>query len=524
MNNMNPIFSLKNFRSFGNEGADFELAPITILTGCNSAGKSSLVKALMLLTKRPSLKGWNMAGERYSPSMYLKASSSDLRLGGYKNIVNVLSKDGTIELSYCMWSSFLHEEVVCKRFYREKGGALSDGVLSIFSIEKMDGTYIYNGTMNTYIDEEPFDAIVGDEHFDAIFSNYQRFVLAYRYDKYIRSLDESYFEGQKSEKIDLYSNITSQKEKVLEDLKELGLSVSDMEEYSIDAFRALNKILLADNESSLVRFQRERLTAEEKEKLQQQIFYNCVINEIVSPWFLQKLSFVDSSTNKISRIYNVEDTDKFSQILCKLVNYTRSSEYSTGLFVNKWLAKFGIGDKLIIVGSDEGMGVKIYLENNGVRRLLADEGYGITQLASLLLQMDILKNKYQYETFENGEVTNAYRSSFISIEEPEVHLHPKFQSMLADLFVEAYQNYNIHFIIETHSEYLIRKLQVLVADKENKLTANDVSLNYVEKDENGVSTNRKIEILEDGRLNGCFGKGFFDEAGELSRQLFNLSF
>jgi AAA15 family ATPase/GTPase len=35
MKNTNPIFSLKNFRSFGEEGADFELAPITVLTGCN---------------------------------------------------------------------------------------------------------------------------------------------------------------------------------------------------------------------------------------------------------------------------------------------------------------------------------------------------------------------------------------------------------------------------------------------------------------------------------------------------------
>ena len=50
MKNTNPIFTLKNFRSFGEDGADFELAPITVLTGCNSAGKSSLVKALMLLS------------------------------------------------------------------------------------------------------------------------------------------------------------------------------------------------------------------------------------------------------------------------------------------------------------------------------------------------------------------------------------------------------------------------------------------------------------------------------------------
>ena len=94
-------------------------------------------------------------------------------------------------------------------------------------------------------------------------------------------------------------------------------------------------------------------------------------------------------------------------------------------------------------------------------------------------------------------------------------MHPKYQSLLADMFVEAYQKYNIHFIIETHSEYLIRKLQVMVADKENNLTPNDVSLNYVEKDKNGVSSNRKIEILEDGRLSEPFGPGFFDESKSL---------
>ena len=59
----------------------------------------------------------------------------------------------------------------------------------------------------------------------------------------------------------------------------------------------------------------------------------------------------------------------------------------------------------------------------------------------------------------------------------------------------------------------------MVADKEHPLTSNDVSLNYVEKDENGVSTNRKIEILEDGRLSESFGPGFFDEADMLAMEL-----
>ena len=43
-------FSLKNFRVFDNkQGATFNLTPITILTGCNSSGKSSVVKAILLL-------------------------------------------------------------------------------------------------------------------------------------------------------------------------------------------------------------------------------------------------------------------------------------------------------------------------------------------------------------------------------------------------------------------------------------------------------------------------------------------
>ena len=84
------------------------------------------------------------------------------------------------------------------------------------------------------------------------------------------------------------------------------------------------------------------------------------------------------------------------------------------------------------------------------------------------------------------------------------------------------RKYNIHFIIETHSEYLIRKLQVMVADKENALIPNDVSLNYVEKDEEGISHNRQINVLEDGRLSEPFGPGFFDEATDLSMRLLKM--
>ena len=46
---MNTHLSIKNFRAFDNKGVSIDLRPMTILTGCNSSGKSSIAKALILL-------------------------------------------------------------------------------------------------------------------------------------------------------------------------------------------------------------------------------------------------------------------------------------------------------------------------------------------------------------------------------------------------------------------------------------------------------------------------------------------
>ena len=43
-------FQIKNFRVFGNRETFVDIAPITILTGCNNSGKSSITKALCLMS------------------------------------------------------------------------------------------------------------------------------------------------------------------------------------------------------------------------------------------------------------------------------------------------------------------------------------------------------------------------------------------------------------------------------------------------------------------------------------------
>ena len=134
----NPIFSLKNFRSFGEAGADFELAPITVLTGCNSAGKSSLVKALMLLSGQPEeLKTTSSSYdiERCEPAVDLNINTKRLMLGQFDKVMNDKAENKKLYFSYRIWSDYIQEEVVVKRqFIPNRGDVLNNGELAIFTI------------------------------------------------------------------------------------------------------------------------------------------------------------------------------------------------------------------------------------------------------------------------------------------------------------------------------------------------------------------------------------------------------
>lgn len=553
--NMNPVFSLKNFRSFGEDGADFELAPITVLTGCNSAGKSSLVKALMLLSQATE----TMTSEFDEPfsriienvrGVDLLVSSKDLCLGNYTKILNKNSNEGMVELSYTIWSSILKEKVHIIRIYKEDSkDTLQNGQLVGIYIKKNDGTLIYGkgpGVKNlnnpSLNEDECFNRDCLQDVINQIDVLSDYYLKRNEYDDAKMRLEvlqknQERFKEEKDNFEEVQHNIKKEYDKAKIDFEQAKNRVensnvsredfakieegyrTEKEEYctieSMDIYRKWRSNEIKRDfggEFGLERF---------GYNLNDSDFLNILAEEVLNPLFIKDIKYVSSSSAMISRLYSVDEKDKLNVALKLFLQRKKSFKNGRpdfpdvdwvfpGQFITRWIQKFGIGDKIEIVGTDEGLGVVIYLYKNGQKSLLADEGYGITQLFSLLLHIDNMMLEHN-------------KPYLICVEEPEIHLHPKYQSLLADMFVEAYQKYNIHFIIETHSEYLIRKLQVMVAEKENALSPNDVSLNYVEKDENGVSTNLKIEIMEDGRLGSSFGEGFFDEAGSLSRKLFTLN-
>lgn len=515
-----PIFSLKNFRSFGDDHNDFELAPITVLTGRNSSGKSSLVKAMLLLSKQLN----QPLGSRcpdYFASAYFKTSFQGLNLGGFSSVINEQATDCMLTLSYRIWSVFLNEEVVCKRTYhKNENDGINIGKLCSLTIENTNGDKIYQGHFPT-LEDRPTLEDIDLSDLPTLEEENETYV-----DENDLIISKYYKHGEWNHEI------------IEKSLNQSGLEYKEISSLIRD--RGLNRFVWYDSLIAAIATRLVGETETEKEKKEREerhkanAYRTLVFDEIVAPWFLRDISYIDSSTNEIQRTYNVKNKDKFSQIIDRLINQNDREKEIMGnddnLFqssytvTSKWLKLFGIGDSVEIcrLWSDE-ESIQVYVNKDGKRKLLADEGYGITQLVSIILQLELCKPQLIVLDFNENEKYTLKRTKTIYIEEPEVHLHPQYQSMLAEMFAETYLNHGIRFVIETHSEYLIRKFQVLVADKDSKLKASDVSLNYVDKGLDGVATNRKIGIADDGRLMDSFGEGFFDEAGGLSRQLLKLS-
>jgi hypothetical protein len=150
--------------------------------------------------------------------------------------------------------------------------------------------------------------------------------------------------------------------------------------------------------------------------------------------------------------------------------------YKADSFLTHWIGKDGFGIcKSISVESVMG-GAAIVLKlikNDGTERYLTDEGFGLTQLISMLIKIEtaiinargVKYNNFLHQSELDGLDTLKfyYEQQTIAVEEPEIHLHPDYQAKLAEMFMAA-SEYNIHFIVETHSEYLIRKSQVIVSN------------------------------------------------------------
>lgn len=144
--------------------------------------------------------------------------------------------------------------------------------------------------------------------------------------------------------------------------------------------------------------------------------------------------------------------------------------------VNLWLRKFGMA---VNVHDIKQFIHAIKVRQNGLDMDLTDVGFGISQVLPVIVQGFL---------GANGTTT--------VIEQPEIHLHPKMQAELADLSIDITKTNQSRLIIETHSEYLLKRLRRRIA--EGHMAAADVAIYLVNGSAASRRTKSTLEELEIG--------------------------
>jgi hypothetical protein len=127
-----------------------------------------------------------------------------------------------------------------------------------------------------------------------------------------------------------------------------------------------------------------------------------------------------------------------------------------------------------------------------------DVGIGISQVVPVIV------------TALDGE------ERLLAIEQPELHIHPRLQAAIGDLFIESIHKNKHCFIIETHSEHLILRLLRRIRETEKgtapadrQLRTNELGIYYL-KQENGSTTASRIDVDVKGEFIQPWPDDFFE--------------
>jgi hypothetical protein len=253
---------------------------------------------------------------------------------------------------------------------------------------------------------------------------------------------------------------------------------------------------------------------------------NCIeiiFNEIIGNSFhkLTNIDIIPAFKGNGTRYFQAGESiqsylTKAAINLIETKNFNKDQYEKNIDFIKKWIGneKFDIAKDIEIVNIGNRNIYTIELMDSKNRIInITDMGFGVSQLISVLLSISF----YSPEKYQNKDKPIFY------LEEPESNLHPNWQSLLMELIIEINQKFGIRFIIETHSEYMIRKLQNLVSKK--IINNDEVKIYYFNSDKHVTKEEPKVKemiLREDGILSTSFGPGFFDEAVKLTVELLKI--
>ncbi len=224
--------------------------------------------------------------------------------------------------------------------------------------------------------------------------------------------------------------------------------------------------------------------------------------EFEMPDFLGRISWIAPIRTEPKRTYD--------QIIQKHIS---SEGEHTPYLIKKMLAKNKTSEKFLRF-------IEKFGKESSLFNTISITKYGESESAPFKLNVILNKNELSIDSVGYGvsqcmpiivDLFATRKKIGFAIQQPEVHLHPKAQATLGDLFFEYATKDNKKFFIETHSDYIIDRFKNNYKKKKNKDDVKNLKsqLLFFERKEDGNHV-YSIGIDKDGEYSGNQPESFRD--------------
>lgn len=498
---------IKNFKPFSQTEA-VTMAPITLIFGPNSAGKSSIIQSLIMMTQ-------SINGQKSKVNSDLITKGSLVDLGNYASIIHRHETDRTLSFEY----EFTQQNRPVKR-----SEELAEIVKVTMNFNSRDSKGISSPSLNEYqftartragdidiqvtrsgkVNIERGDLDANDEKEDVMVGDLFEFGKKTNFAEIINYVANRMNARGMSESKNLNKifGSTLQSMKIRKGISSIYSRFMSTTPPYLPTNLAISQ---KDREVSI----RNRDDKHWFQRGVEELLHRC---DLKIKRELSNIIYLAPLRSYPSRYYFMEGAPNEyvgsrGEDVVPILFQSKSSEGERSSLIkklNQCCKDFGIpytfevtnkgdpitGDVIVLTLKDTRTGVKVGP---------SDVGFGIGQLLPILVQGMIL-----------SEDSKGAASRIICVEQPEIHLHPRLQAAMADFFINtAAKNNNIQWILETHSEALITRLQRRIREK--KITNRDVSILYINPVGKKGSTIQELRLDEDGEFIDLWPDGFFVE-------------
>lgn len=215
--------------------------------------------------------------------------------------------------------------------------------------------------------------------------------------------------------------------------------------------------------------------------------------------FLDSIIYIGPNRPYIKRFYSASDISGDELVWNMFTNDLARKKVVE--LVNYWLSEFEIGYQIKKTTYDSLSGTDIVSpelvhinSHNGLPFAFSDVGQGLTHLLPVIVTL------------------MAKTDSFVIIEDPEVHIHPRLQAALGDLFIGSVKENRNFLLVESHSEHILDRLQLRIA--EEKITNKEIALYYLKINERPS----RLKLDSYGVFQDVIPEEFFDVGIDDSEQ------